>query len=97
MEVSAGGGSIAWVDDGGGLRVGPHSAGAFPGPACYGAGGQEPTVTDADLTLGYLNPHRFLGGKMTLSPDGAAEAIQRQIGGRLGLGTPTPLKESLIS
>ena len=86
-EVSAGGGSIAWVDDGGGLRVGPHSAGAFPGPACYGAGGQEPTVTDADLTLGYLNPHRFLGGKLTLSPDEAAQAIQRQIGGRLRLGT----------
>jgi len=86
-EVSAGGGSIAWVDDGGGLRVGPHSAGALPGPACYGAGGQEPTVTDADLTLGYLNPHRFLAGKMVLSSEGAAQAIQRQIGDRLGLGT----------
>ncbi len=86
-EVSAGGGSIAWVDDGGGLRVGPHSAGASPGPACYGTGGEEPTVTDADLTVGYLNPNRFLGGKLALSPERAAGAIQRRIGDRMGLDT----------
>ena len=59
-EISAGGGSIAWVDDGGGLRVGPESAGAFPGPACYGIGGEEPTVTDADVLLGYLNPDHLV-------------------------------------
>ena len=86
-EVSAGGGSIAWVDDGGGLRVGPQSAGAAPGPACYGGGGQEPTVTDADVILGYLNAKHLLGGKLVLSPDKAAQAIQRRVGGRLGLDT----------
>src|SRR5499426_172787 len=61
-EVSAGGGSIAWVDPAGALRVGPQSAGALPGPSCYGQGGEEPTVTDADLVLGYLNPVALLGG-----------------------------------
>ena len=86
-EVSAGGGSIAWVDDGGGLRVGPQSAGAAPGPACYGGGGQEPTVTDADVVLGYLNARHLLGGKLALSPDRAAEAIQQRVGDRLGLDT----------
>ena len=86
LEVSAGGGSIAWVDDGGGLRVGPHSAGASPGPACYGAGGLDPTVTDADLVLGYLNPERFLGGEMRLWPNLASEAVQRSVGDRLTLG-----------
>ena len=86
-EISAGGGSIAWVDDGGGLRVGPESAGAFPGPACYGIGGEEPTVTDADVLLGYLNPDHLLGGKMPLSPEKASEVVQRRIGDRLGLST----------
>src|SRR5262249_49777558 len=60
--ISAGGGSIAWIDGGGFLNVGPHSAGADPGPACYGRGGTQPTVTDADLVCGYLNPDYFLGG-----------------------------------
>src|SRR5205085_12471736 len=64
--IGAGGGSIAWVDDGGALRVGPDSAGAVPGPACYGRGGDRPTVTDADVLLGYLNPDYFLGGDLTL-------------------------------
>ena len=86
-EVSAGGGSIAWVDDGGGLRVGPRSAGASPGPACYGSGGEEPTVTDADVVLGYLNPNQLLGGGMRLYPDRAAGVIRRTIGDRLGLDT----------
>src|SRR5947208_16212156 len=63
-EVSAGGGSIAWIDPGGALRVGPESAGAEPGPVCYGQGGQRPTVTDADLVLGYLNPTALLGGAL---------------------------------
>ncbi len=84
-EVSAGGGSIAWLDDAGGLRVGPQSAGAAPGPACYGLGGQDPTVTDADAVLGYLDPGHFLGGRMPLSIDGASTAINRVVGKPLGL------------
>ena len=65
--VSAGGGSIAWADAGGALRVGPRSAGADPGPAAYGKGGEEPTVTDANLLLGYLGDGAELGGELTLS------------------------------
>ena len=84
-EVSAGGGSIAWLDDAGGLRVGPQSAGAAPGPACYGLGGQDPTVTDADAVLGYLDPGHFLGGRMPLSLDNASAAIKRIVGKPLGL------------
>ena len=65
-SIGAGGGSIAWVNTlmGGALEVGPQSAGSMPGPACYDQGGTEPTVTDADLVLGYLNPENYLGGKM---------------------------------
>jgi N-methylhydantoinase A len=77
-SIGAGGGSIAWVD-GGRLRVGPHSAGADPGPACYGLGGAEPTVTDADVVLGYIAADRFLGGRMRLVPERAVGAIRRQI------------------
>src|SRR5262249_58990287 len=84
VEVGAGGGSIAWRDDGGGLHVGPRSAGADPGPVCYGRGGAEPTVTDADLLLGRLNGARFLGGGMTLDRAGAETAL-RALGGGLGL------------
>jgi N-methylhydantoinase A len=73
--VGAGGGSIAWRDPGGALRVGPQSAGADPGPACYGRGGTEPTVTDANLLLGYLDPGSPLAGGVTLDRDAAAEAI----------------------
>jgi N-methylhydantoinase A len=86
VEVGAGGGSIAWRDDGGGLHVGPTSAGADPGPVCYGRGGAEPTVTDADLLLGRLNGARFLGGGMTLDRAGADGALRR-LGERLGLTT----------
>lgn len=75
--VGAGGGSIAWRDPGGALRVGPRSAGADPGPACYGRGGTEPTVTDAHLYLGRLRPDRFLGGSMTLDVEAARTAIER--------------------
>jgi len=75
--VGAGGGSIGWVDRGGFLRVGPQSAGAEPGPACYGAGGREATVTDANLVLGRLNPDYFLGGKMPLSVDLARHALHQ--------------------
>ncbi|HZP88319.1 MAG TPA: hydantoinase/oxoprolinase family protein [Burkholderiales bacterium] len=77
-SIGAGGGSIAWVD-GRRLRIGPQSAGASPGPACYGLGGEEPTVTDADLVLGYLSPDRFLGGRMKLDPRRAQQAIQRRV------------------
>ena len=77
-SIGAGGGSIAWVD-GRRLRIGPRSAAADPGPACYGLGGTEPTVTDADLVLGYLSPERFLGGRMALHPDRAREAIASRI------------------
>jgi N-methylhydantoinase A/oxoprolinase/acetone carboxylase beta subunit len=82
--IGAGGGSIAWIDAAGGLRVGPRSAGAEPGPACYGRGGDEATVTDASVVLGYLNPTRFAGGAMALDV-AAAERAVAAIGQRLGL------------
>ncbi len=84
IEIGAGGGSIAWVDSLGLLKVGPESAGAEPGPACYGRGGAEPTVTDADLILGYLDPNYFLGGRMRLDR-AAAEAAVGRLAQRLGL------------
>jgi N-methylhydantoinase A len=74
VSIGAGGGSIAWVDDAR-LRIGPKSAGAEPGPACYGLGGTEPTVTDADLVLGFLNPDRFLGGRLRLDVEAARQAV----------------------
>ncbi len=83
--VGAGGGSIAWLDRGGMLRVGPASAGSDPGPVCYDLGGREPTVTDANLILGYLNAGYFLGGEMKVSREKAAEALRRQIAEPLGL------------
>jgi N-methylhydantoinase A len=86
IEIGAGGGSIARVDALGLLKVGPDSAGAAPGPACYGLGGTEPTVTDADLLLGYLDPEFFLGGQMRLDR-GAAERAVAALGERIGLGT----------
>jgi N-methylhydantoinase A len=73
--IGAGGGSIAWIDGAGGLRVGPVSAGADPGPACYGRGGEQATVTDANLLLGYLNPAKFAGGLMTLDVRAAERAV----------------------
>jgi N-methylhydantoinase A len=82
-SIGAGGGSIAWVDDGGVLHVGPRSAGAVPGPAAYGRGGTEPTVTDASLIVGYLDPDFFLGGRMRLDSRAAAEALSRAIAERL--------------
>ena len=85
VEVGAGGGSEAWIDAGGALRVGPRSAGARPGPACYGLGGEEPTVTDANLLLGRLAEDRFLGGEMRLDRRAAAEAMRAKIGEPLGL------------
>ncbi len=80
VEISAGGGSIAWIDKAGILKVGPNSAGAVPGPACYGFGGIEPTVTDANLILGYLNPEYFHGGQTRLYPEPAEKALNDRIG-----------------
>jgi N-methylhydantoinase A len=85
-SIGAGGGSIAWVDEGGLLHVGPQSAGAVPGPACYGRGGTEPTLTDACLVLGYLDPGNFLGGDMNLDAEAARAAVERAVGTPLGLG-----------
>lgn len=86
-SIGAGGGSIAWVDSGGVLRVGPQSAGAAPGPAGYGAGGSRPTVTDANIVLGYLPTHGFLGGRRTLRRDLAEQAIQKYVADPLGLAS----------
>src|SRR5215471_5010625 len=85
VEVGAGGGSEAWIDAGGALRVGPRSAGARPGPACYGLGGATPTITDANLVLGRLDPAFFLGGEMTLDADAAHRAITERVAAPLGL------------
>jgi N-methylhydantoinase A len=85
VEVGAGGGSIAWVDQIGGLHVGPKSAGADPGPACYGKGSKDPVVTDADLVLGRINPDRFLGGGMKLDVAAARQAVHEKVGRPLGL------------
>jgi N-methylhydantoinase A len=85
VEVGAGGGSIAWVDATGGLHVGPKSAGADPGPACYGKGSIDPVVTDADLVLGRINPARFLNGAMKLDIAAAKEAIAARLGAPLKL------------
>ncbi len=93
-SIGAGGGSIAWVDAGGALRVGPQSAGADPGPVCYGRGGREVTVTDAHLFLGRLHPSFFLGGRMRLYP-GPAEAALRRMAARLSL-TPEALAEGIV-
>ncbi len=86
IEIGAGGGSIARIDSLGLLKVGPDSAGADPGPACYAQGGREPTVTDADLVLGYLDPEFFLGGRMRLDVEAARRAIEARVAAPLGLG-----------
>ena len=84
-EVGAGGGSIVWVDRAGALKVGPHSAGASPGPACYGAGGTEPTVTDANVVLGYLNPGALAGGTLRIQHQLSRAAVDRVVAGPLGM------------
>lgn len=88
-SIGAGGGSIAWVNElmENGLQVGPQSAGSMPGPACYDQGGKKPTVTDADLALGYLNPDNYLGGKMLLDPELSHQAIKTHIADPLGIDT----------
>ena len=85
VEVGAGGGSIAWTDDVGALKVGPQSAGADPGPICYRGGGTEPTITDANVVLGRLDPNNFLGGQMVLDADGARDGIAQKIARPLGM------------
>jgi N-methylhydantoinase A len=87
VEIGAGGGSIARAEMGV-IQVGPDSAGAAPGPICYGLGGTEPTVTDANLVLGYLNPEYFLGGRMRLDLEGARRGIESRVATPLGLGVP---------
>ena len=85
VEVGAGGGSIAWIDEIGALKVGPTSAGAAPGPICYRGGGAEPTITDANVVLGRLDPDNFLGGTMKLDAEGARAGVERVISGPLGM------------
>ncbi len=86
VEIGAGGGSIASVDQAGAVHVGPRSAGAIPGPACYGKGGKEPTVTDADLVLGYINADYYLGGEMAVDAEAAQQAIREKVADRLNIG-----------
>ena len=87
MSIGAGGGSISWVNEllGNRLEVGPQSAGSYPGPVCYDQGGEAPTVTDADLVLGYLDPEYYFGGRMLLNKEKAEAAIKSRLGDRLGL------------
>ncbi len=85
VTVGAGGGSAAWINEVGILQVGPRSMGSMPGPACYGRGGDTPTVTDADVVLGYIDPDHFLGGRMEISRERAAEAIRMKIAEPLGM------------
>jgi N-methylhydantoinase A len=92
-SIGAGGGSIAWVDDGGMFHVGPQSAGSNPGPACVGKGGTEPTVTDAALILGFLDPQFFLGGAVELDVSAARRAIDRHVARKLGIS----IEEAAVS
>jgi N-methylhydantoinase A len=85
-EVGAGGGSIVWIDRGGALKVGPRSAGAMPGPVCHDTGGTEPTITDANVVLGYINPRALAGGAVRVRPDLAEAALCETVAGPLGLG-----------
>lgn len=84
-SIGTGGGSIAWLDGAGGLRVGPRSAGSEPGPACYGRGGELPTVTDASVVLGYIDPSYFAGGSLRLDPELAERAIRKRVAEPLGM------------
>ncbi len=85
VEVGTGGGSIAWIDEVGALKVGPRSAGAEPGPICYGRGGVDPTITDANVALGRIRPSAFMGGEMALDVEGALEGIAKHVAEPLGL------------
>ena len=85
VEVGTGGGSIAWIDEIGALKVGPVSAGASPGPICYRGGGTEPTITDANVVMGRLDPDNFLGGSMSLDAEGARQGVERVVAKPLGM------------
>ncbi len=85
VEIGSGGGSIVWLDRSGSVHIGPQSAGAKPGPACYKLGGTEATVTDADMTLGYINPDYFLGGDMTVDVEASKSAIKEKVADKLGM------------
>ncbi|MEM5369280.1 hydantoinase/oxoprolinase family protein [Paraburkholderia azotifigens] len=87
-SVGAGGGSIVWIDAGGGVRIGPESAAADPGPACYGRGGKRPTVTDCNLVLGYIDPDNFLGGEFQLDARAAWRVVEEVIARPLGMSVP---------
>jgi N-methylhydantoinase A len=87
-SVGAGGGSIVWIDAGGGVRIGPESAAADPGPACYGRGGKRPTVTDCNLVLGYIDPDNFLGGEFQLDAKAAWRVVEEVIAKPLGMSVP---------
>jgi N-methylhydantoinase A len=93
IEIGAGGGSIAFIDPMGLMKVGPQSAGADPGPACYGLGGTDPTVTDADLVLGLLNPGYFLGGDMSLDTEAARRAIEERLAKPMGMSVVRAAQE----
>jgi N-methylhydantoinase A len=96
VEIGAGGGSIAWIDTGGTLRVGPQSAGAEPGPACYTTGGTLPTVTDANVVLGRIDPDYFLGGEMKLDKTAAEKAIEEHCARAIGKDVVTTAAEDCI-
>src|SRR5258706_1211722 len=93
VEVGGGGGSIAWIDEIGALKVGPQSAGADPGPICYRGGGAEPTITDANLVLGRLDPDDFLGGQMVPDAEAAAQGILEKNARPLKM-SPTPAAQA---
>jgi N-methylhydantoinase A len=94
VEVGAGGGSIAWIDPQGGLHVGPRSAGSAPGPACYGRGGEEPTITDANLVLGRIGTESFLGGEMRIDTEAARAALDERVAKPLGFSGEAGLDET---
>ncbi len=94
-SIGAGGGSIGWVDSGGFLRVGPKSAGASPGPACYNLGGTEPTITDANVVLGRLNPQHLLGGRMAIDAGLSERALATRLGERLGMDSVTAARSMI--
>ena len=96
VEIGTGGGSIAWIDDGGALKVGPKSAGADPGPACYGRGGDRPTVTDAKLLAGVLNPEYVLGGRLRVHPTLAREAMARLSAAALMIWGLAPMMVTIL-
>src|SRR5258705_10519777 len=96
VEVGAGGGSIAWLDDVGALKVGPQSAGADPGPICYGGGGTEPTMTDANVGLDRLDPMNFLGVQMVLDAAGARRGLPAKMAKPLSMGPMGPAQRPRV-